>query len=281
MVATLIHSTIEAPLGGLEVADVSRHERLTAMREGRLGSVHSWELVTAVDGPGTRLTTFLSGCPLQCLYCHNPDTHEAAGGREMSVQEVMDEVLRCQPYFGSRGGLTLSGGEPLAQAKFAAELFARCRRYRVHTALDTSGCLAGAAVRTAVERVDLVLLDVKDARPDRYRELTGGTLKPGQAVFELDRVKEFLALLDELDKPFWVRQVIVPGWNDSEGDMDALGDLLRPHKTLQRVELLPFRSLGRWKYERLGRTFALADTPEAAPRHVEDLERYLKRSLNL
>lgn len=239
--------------------------------------VHSIQTFSAVDGPGLRCVVFLQGCPLRCLYCHNPDTHELLGGGEVkTADEVMDEVLRCQPYYGRKGGMTLSGGEPLLQPAFAAELFDRCRRYGIHTALDTSGCVGGPAVRRAVELTDLVLLDVKHADPARYHRLVGGT---GGAVFELDRVLEFLALLDKLDKPFWARQVIVPGWNDSEGDADALADLLRSHKTLQRVELLPFRGLGRWKYERLGRSFALAGTPEADPEHVARLEERVKQRL--
>ncbi len=250
--------------------------------------VHSIQTFSAVDGPGLRCVVFLQGCPLRCLYCHNPDTHDVHQGEEKTVDEVMEEVLRCQPYYGRRGGLTLSGGEPLLQPGFAAGLFARCRRFAVATALDTSGCLSGPAVRRAVELADLVLLDVKYTDATRYRELVGGgrglsitdcRLSIGPAVFELDRVKEFLGMLDELEKPFWVRQVIVPGWNDSEADADALADMLRPHKTLQRVELLPFRSLGRWKYERLGRTFELADTPEADPEQVARLEERVRLRL--
>jgi len=243
------------------------------------GRIHSIQTFSAVDGPGLRCVVFLQGCPLRCLYCHNPDTHDVHQGEEKTVDEVMEEVLRCQPYHGRRGGLTLSGGEPLLQPGFAAGLFARCRRFAVASALDTSGCLGGPAVRRAVELVDLVLLDVKHTDADRYRELVGGGR--ADAVFGLDRVKEFLALLDELKKPFWARQVVVPGWNDSDADADALADVLGPHKTLQRVELLPFRDLGRWKYERLGRTFALADTPEADPQRVAQLEDRVKRRLGL
>jgi len=243
------------------------------------GRIHSIQTFSAVDGPGLRCVVFLQGCPLRCLYCHNPDTHDAHQGEQKTVDEVMEEVLRCQPYYGRRGGLTLSGGEPLLQPGFAAGLFARCRRFGVATALDTSGCLGGPAVRRAVELADLVLLDVKHTDATRYRELVGQGR--ADAVFDLGRVTEFLALLDELKKPFWARQVVVPGWNDSEAHADALADVLSPHKTLQRVELLPFRDLGRWKYERLGRTFALADTPEADPQHVAQLEDRVKRKLGL
>lgn len=259
MVATLIHSTIEAPLGGLEVADVSRHERLTAMREGRLGSVHSWELVTAVDGPGTRLTTFLSGCPLQCLYCHNPDTLQMKDGKPVTSDELLTRIARYQGVFrATGGGITLSGGEVLMQPAFAARILRGAKELGIHTAIDTSGFLGASATDAMLEDVDLVLLDVKSGDPDTYRRVTGRELEPtlefGRRLAELPHGPEV-----------WVRFVLVPGLTDDEANVEAvaayaasLNDIMPG--TVTRVEVLPFHQMGRDKWHEIGMKYQLEDT---------------------
>jgi pyruvate formate lyase activating enzyme len=164
------HRRAGAGLDGLAVSDVDRHERLTAMREGRLGSVHSWELVTAVDGPGTRLTTFLSGCPLQCLYCHNPDTLAMKDGQPVTSDELLTRIARYTAVFqATGGGITLSGGEVLMQPAFAARILRGAKELGIHTAIDTSGYLGAAASDAMLDDVDLVLLDVKSGDPETYR----------------------------------------------------------------------------------------------------------------
>ena len=266
MVATLIHSTIEAPLGGLEVADVSRHERLTAMREGRLGSVHSWELVTAVDGPGTRLTTFLSGCPLQCLYCHNPDTLQMKDGKPVTSDELLTRIARYQGVFrATGGGITLSGGEVLMQPAFAARILRGAKELGIHTAIDTSGFLGASATDAMLEDVDLVLLDVKSGDP--YRRVTGRELEPtlefGRRLAELPHGPEV-----------WVRFVLVPGLTDDEANVEAvaayaasLNDIMPG--TVTRVEVLPFHQMGRDKWDALGRDYQLGDTEPPSPELTE------------
>ena len=268
MVATLIHSTIEAPLGGLEVADVSRHERLTAMREGRLGSVHSWELVTAVDGPGTRLTTFLSGCPLQCLYCHNPDTLQMKDGKPVTSDELLTRIARYQGVFrATGGGITLSGGEVLMQPAFAARILRGAKELGIHTAIDTSGFLGASATDAMLEDVDLVLLDVKSGDPDTYRRVTGRELEPtlefGRRLAELPHGPEV-----------WVRFVLVPGLTDDEANVEAvaayaasLNDIMPG--TVTRVEVLPFHQMGRDKWAALGRDYQLGDTEAPSPELTE------------
>lgn len=268
MVATLIHSTIEAPLGGLEVADVSRHERLTAMREGRLGSVHSWELVTAVDGPGTRLTTFLSGCPLQCLYCHNPDTLQMKDGKPVTSDELLTRIARYQGVFrATGGGITLSGGEVLMQPAFAARILRGAKELGIHTAIDTSGFLGASATDAMLEDVDLVLLDVKSGDPDTYRRVTGRELEPtlefGRRLAELPHGPEV-----------WVRFVLVPGLTDDEANVEAvaayaasLNDIMPG--TVTRVEVLPFHQMGRDKWAALGRDYQLGDTEPPSPELTE------------
>ncbi len=268
MVATLIHSTIEAPLGGLEVADVSRHERLTAMREGRLGSVHSWELVTAVDGPGTRLTTFLSGCPLQCLYCHNPDTLQMKDGKPVTSDELLTRIARYQGVFrATGGGITLSGGEVLMQPAFAARILRGAKELGIHTAIDTSGFLGASATDAMLEDVDLVLLDVKSGDPDTYRRVTGRELEPtlefGRRLAELPHGPEV-----------WVRFVLVPGLTDDEANVEAvaayaasLNDIMPG--TVTRVEVLPFHQMGRDKWDALGRDYQPGDTDPPSPELTE------------
>lgn len=268
MVATLIHSTIEAPLGGLEVADVSRHERLTAMREGRLGSVHSWELVTAVDGPGTRLTTFLSGCPLQCLYCHNPDTLAMKDGHPVTSDELLARIARYRGVFrATGGGITLSGGEVLMQPAFAARILRGAKDLGIHTAIDTSGFLGAAATDAMLEDVDLVLLDVKSGDPDTYRRVTGRDLEPTLAFGR--------RLAEMPDGPeVWVRFVLVPGLTDAEDNVEKVAgytaslNRIRPG-AVTRVEVLPFHQMGRDKWATLGREYQLDDTEPPSPELTE------------
>ena len=268
MVATLIHSTIEAPLGGLEVADVSRHERLTAMREGRLGSVHSWELVTAVDGPGTRLTTFLSGCPLQCLYCHNPDTLAMKDGHPVTSDELLARIARYRGVFrATGGGITLSGGEVLMQPAFAARILRGAKEFGIHTAIDTSGFLGAAATDAMLEDVDLVLLDVKSGDPDTYRWVTGRDLEPtlafGRRLAEMPHGPEV-----------WIRFVLVPGLTDDIDNVERVAEYAASLNevmpgTVTRVEVLPFHQMGRDKWAALGRDYQLGDTQPPSPALTE------------
>ena len=268
MVATLIGTAIEAPLGGLAVADVDRHERLTAMREGRLGSVHSWELVTAVDGPGTRLTTFLSGCPLQCLYCHNPDTLQMKDGHPVTSDELLRRIARYAGIFrATGGGITLSGGEVLMQPAFAARILRGAKELGIHTALDTSGFLGAAATDDMLADVDLVLLDVKSGDPDTYRRVTGRELEPtldfGRRLAEMAHGPEV-----------WIRFVLVPGLTDDARNVErvaayaaSLNEIMPG--TVTRVEVLPFHQMGRDKWAALGRDYALADTEPPTPELTE------------
>lgn len=268
MVATLIHSTIEAPLGGLEVADVSRHERLTAMREGRLGSVHSWELVTAVDGPGTRLTTFLSGCPLQCLYCHNPDTLAMKDGHPVTSDELLARIARYRGVFrATGGGITLSGGEVLMQPAFAARILRGAKDLGIHTAIDTSGFLGAAATDAMLEDVDLVLLDVKSGDPDTYRRVTGRDLEPtlafGRRLAEMPHGPEV-----------WIRFVLVPGLTDDIDNVERVAEYAASLNevmpgTVTRVEVLPFHQMGRDKWAALGRDYQLGHTQPPTPALTE------------
>lgn len=260
MAATLIRTdSITAPLAGLDVSELERHDRLVAMREGRLGSVHSWELVTAVDGPGTRLTTFLSGCPLACLYCHNPDTLAMKDGKPVTSDELLRRIARYRGVFqATGGGITLSGGEVLMQPTFAARILRGAKDLGIHTAIDTSGFLGAAATDEMLDDIDLVLLDVKSGDPDTYQRVTGRELEP-TLVFGR-------RLAQRPDGPeVWIRFVLVPDLTDDPENVEKVAayaaslNELRPG-AVTRVEVLPFHQMGRDKWAALGREYLLADT---------------------
>ncbi len=258
-----------AGVDGLTVEELDRHKRLAAMRDGRLGSLHSWELVTAVDGPGTRLTVFLSGCPLRCLYCHNPDTFAMKDGQPVTARDLLGRVRRYLGVFrATGGGLTLSGGEVLMQPAFAARILRGAKELGVHTALDTSGYLGAHATDAMLTDTDLVLLDVKSGDPDTYRRVTGRELEPTLAFGR--------RLAATTDGPeVWIRFVLVPGLTDSVGNVEQVAayaaelNEVRPG-TVTRVEVLPFHQMGADKWEALGLRYALAGI--AAP-DAELLER--------
>jgi pyruvate formate lyase activating enzyme len=257
-----------AGLDGLEIADVERAERLAAMREGLLGSVHSWELVTAVDGPGTRLTVFLSGCPLRCLYCHNPDTLAMKDGKPVTADEILARVARYRAVFrATGGGLTLSGGEVLMQPAFAARILRGAKELGIHTTLDTSGYLGSHATDAMLDDTDLVLLDVKSGDPETYRRVTGRELEPTLAFGE--------RLAQRVEGPeIWLRYVLVPGLTDEVDNVAAVAryaaslEAIRPG-VVARVEVLPFHQMGRSKLEAIGRTYELDATPAPTPQLVE------------
>ncbi len=248
----------------LETPTIGRHPdpirtaRLEAIRDGQLGSVHSWELVTAVDGPGTRLTIFLSGCTLRCQYCHNPDTWKLPDGIPTTLREVTDRIDRYAKVLTSaHGGVTLSGGEPLVQPAFAAAIFRHCRRAGLHTALDTSGFLGDRATDAMLDDVDLVLLDVKSGLPETYLRVTGRELAPTLA---------FGRRLAERGAEIWVRFVLVPGLTDAVDNVDAVADYVASLQGLgaggavTRVEVLPFHQMGQSKWAAIGVVYPLADT---------------------
>lgn len=230
-----------------------------------IGSVHSWDISTGVDGPGTRFVVFTSGCPLRCLYCQNPDTWRMRDGHRATVDELLAEVAKYRRFIEvAGGGFTVSGGEPLLQPAFTAELLHRVKALGLHTALDTSGYLGARAGDALLADTDLVLLDVKSWDPARYRRLTTVDLSPTLA---------FARRLSELDKPVWIRYVLVPGLTDAPEDVDGLASFVSTMPNVERLEVLPFHKLGAAKYTRLGIPFPLEHTPTPEPdlvRRVRD-----------
>ena len=225
------------------------------------GKIHSFESFGAADGPGVRFVAFLHGCAFRCAYCHNPDTWaNAAPAMEMSPEEVLSRALRYRDYWGGKGGITLSGGEPMLQAEFAAELFGLARAEGVSTCLDTA---AGPFRRgdRRIERLlslaDTVLLDIKAFDPSLHRIVTGADNRP---------VLDCARYLSEKGVPVWIRRVLVPDLTDGEDDLRRTGEFIRSLGNVERVEVLPYHDLGAAKWRALGMDYPLEGVaaPDAA-----------------
>jgi len=223
------------------------------------GCIHSWDLSTGVDGPGTRLVLFLSGCPLRCRYCQNPDTW-ARKGDEESVSEVAEVIRHYRPFISlSGGGLTLSGGEPLLQHDFCAAILHEAKRAGLHTALDTSGFLGRRASDALLDDTDLVLLDIKAGSEAAHRRLTLRPLAP---------TLRFAERLARRGDAVWLRFVLVPGWNDEPSEVEAVAAFAAGLGNIERVDVLPFHTLGEAKFAELGMEFPLAGNPTPTPEQV-------------
>lgn len=233
------------------------------------GRIHSYESFGTVDGPGIRFVVFMQGCPMRCRYCHNPDTWNADGGREVTAEEVVREALKYKSYFADRGGVTVSGGEPLLQLDFLLELFSALKKKGVHTCLDTSGiCFAEGDAR--YERLaaltDLVLLDVKHIDDTAHRFLTGRSNAP---------VLSFARFLNEKGVRMWVRHVLVPGLTDDDGALGRLRAFLDTLHNVDRVEVLPYHTMGVQKWRKLGVAYPLEGVSPPAKERVENAKNIL------
>jgi len=245
------------------------------------GRIHSLETLGANDGPGLRTVIFLQGCPLRCRYCHNPDSWPCSGGQQATVSELVSKVLRLKPYFGDHGGVTLSGGEPLQQLEFTAAVLAAMKDADIDTALDTSGWLPDAdladnAARNLLTEIfgntDLVLLDIKNPDPGRFQWLTG------RPIFHLH---SFLDYCEMLARQVWIRQVIVPGWNDQVKDLQALTDFLErwPQLPVSRIQLLPYHTWGADKWHKLGYLYPFEGTQPMDNNDLSSLQRFIDQRL--
>jgi len=230
------------------------------------GRVHSFETMGALDGPGIRFIVFMQGCTMACLYCHNPDTWNPDSGCLMDSEQVVKKALRYKSYFANGGGVTLSGGEPLLQPQFCGEILKRLREEGVHTAIDTSGACFNNAVKEALDYGDLIILDLKHTAPEKFKELTGR---------EIDNTLSVLNYVTEKNIPLWVRQVIIPGINDTREDVLALKELLKPVKNLEKIELLPYHTLGIDKWHHLGMEYKLLETLPPSKEKMEYLKGFL------
>lgn len=223
------------------------------------GLIHSFESFGTKDGPGIRFVIFMQGCPLRCLYCHNPDTWKMTDYKyEKTPEEVFADIEKVKEFV--RGGVTVSGGEPLLQSEFVLELFKLCKAKGIHTAVDTSGYLFSDSIKEVLEYTDLVLLDIKHIVADKYKALTKKEIYP---------TLKFMDYLSSIKKAVWVRYVLVPGYSDNEQDLHEWAKYVSGFDNVERVDILPFHQMGKHKWDELGEQYELTDTPSPSKETVE------------
>ena len=236
----------------------------TADFEGRdetFGWVHSYETGSTVDGPGIRITLFMSGCLLRCQYCHNPDTWHLKDGTRVELAQAIRRLGEFAPMLRAMGGgLTISGGEPLVQIGFTGGMLAAAKRMGLHTAIETSGFLGARADDAYLASLDLVILDIKSGDPETYLKLTGKELEP---------TLRFAERLNAIGKPVWARFVLAPGLTDAPDNIETVARFVAPMKNVEWVEVLPFHQMGAFKWKALGIDYKLADTPTPTPEQVQ------------
>lgn len=223
------------------------------------GRIHSLESFGTVDGPGTRYVVFVQGCPMRCLYCHNPDTWSMTAGELMDPEYIFEQYLHNEPFYQNGGGITVTGGEPLMQVDFLIDLFTLCKEHGVHTCIDTSGIAYKASntewikkLDKLLELTDLIMLDIKHIEPEVHQKLCS---QPN------DGILEFAEYVSDNGVDLWIRHVIVPGLTDKDEDLYKLGYYIGGLKTLKALDALPYHTMGKPKYDKLGMEYPLKDTP--------------------
>ena len=234
------------------------------------GRIHSIETFGTVDGPGIRCILFFQGCPLRCKYCHNRDTWDAKCGTEYTADELIEKAAKYTSYMkSSGGGITASGGEATLQPEFLAELFAKAKERDIHTCLDTSGFVDIEKIEKVLDNTDLVLLDLKHMDEEKSKELTG---------VGIQKALKLAKHLEERNIPVWIRHVLVPGITDSEDNLSKIGEFAASLNNVERLELLPYHSIGVHKWESMGLDYELKDVRDADQDDVrkasEIIERY-------
>lgn len=237
-----------------------------------MANLHSIETMGLLDGPGIRTVFFLSGCPLRCLFCHNPDTQNPSCGHPISTEQIVKRAIRMKPYFKNSGGVTLSGGEPMANGKFLLETILALKKEGIHVAVDTSGIGDRRYYEDIVNEADLILLDIKHYDPIKFEEITGA---------KQDLLLEFITCIKNSDVRIWIRHVMMPGYTDSKEDMQKLVDFVRPiKKNIDKLEILPYHTLGVEKYEELGIDYKLKGMSPMDKKIAKNLENYANSVLN-
>ena len=232
-----------------------------------IGHIHSTESFGAADGPGVRFIVFMQGCHMRCRYCHNPDTWKMDGGDEVTADEILKRALRFKPYWGKDGGITISGGEPLLHIDFVIELFKKAKELGINTCIDTAGNPFTkeepffSKFEELMKYTDLLLLDLKEINPARHKDLTG---------FDNSNIIEMAKYLSEINKPVWIRHVLVPEHSDFDEDLDALGDFIDTLSNVDRVEILPYHTLGKFKWENLGIPYTLESISPPSAERIEN-----------
>lgn len=242
--------------------DMPESDVRTALATGDIGFLHSFTTGSTVDGPGVRVVAWTTGCQFRCLYCHNPDTWNLSNGIPVTLAQATDELRKYRSGLKiMSGGFTLSGGEPLMQDRFAVKLFAAAQALGIHTALDTNGSLGDRLTDAELEKIDLVLLDIKTWNEERHRQLTG---------MEVGPVLDFARRLAARRKPVWLRYVLVPGWTDEASAIDQLAEFTASLGNVDRVDVLPFHQMGRFKWQDLKLNYTLDNV---VPPSLETVER--------
>ena len=231
-----------------------------------MGQVHSIQSLGTLDGPGVRFVVFMQGCNLRCHCCHNPDTWEMGGGREYTPEEIVKKAVRYREYFGSMGGITLSGGEPLLQAEFAREVFKLCHKEGITTCLDTSGSVMNENVKKLLKETDYVLLDVKYTTEEQYEKYVGCSM---------EKPLGFLKALNHMNIPTTLRQVIIPSVNDTEENVLKIKGIAEKFPCVCKTELLPFRKICQTKYDNMQITFPFGHLPEPGREKMDSLKKLL------
>lgn len=233
------------------------------------GNINSIETMGLVDGPGVRVVVFFQGCSLRCLFCHNPETWSIEKKNFFTVDELFEKIIRYRSYFGKKGGVTFSGGEPLLQPNFLKEILKKCKENGIHTAIDTAGYGLGNYTDYAdiLKYTDLVIFDIKALDPKEYKKMTGKNI---------DESLKFLDLCQEKGKELWIRQVIVPTINDDLKYVKSLKEFVKSLKNVSRVELLPYRTLGNSKYDALNIKYRLKGIPDMDDEKLKTLQNILE-----
>ncbi len=231
-----------------------------------IGQVHSIQSLGTVDGPGLRFVVFLQGCNLRCKCCHNPDTWERISEKTFTPEEIVSKAMNYREYFGEKGGITLSGGEPILQADFCYEVFRLCHENDINTCLDTSGSILNESVKRLLTETDRVLLDIKYTDDDLYMENVGCSM---------ERPMEFLRYLNERKIPTTLRQVIIPTLNDNEKNIERLNEIIRENSCVDTVELLPFKKICQTKYDSMNLEFPFAHIPTPTKETITGLSNLL------
>lgn len=225
------------------------------------GYIHSIETLGTLDGPGIRYVIFMQGCPLRCAFCHNPDTWRMANGQTKTVEWLLADIKNYISYFqSSGGGVTVSGGEPLLQAAFLSVLFQGLKKLNIHRVVDTSGFAEVEKIKNLMALTDLVMLSIKHPDPERHREICGHSQ---------ERPLSFARYLSKIEMPVWIRYVLIPDVSNSPEDLTMLADMIRKMANVQKLELLPFNTMGKSKWKELGIKSDLLDSSSPSPQEVE------------
>ena len=236
------------------------------------GYIHSTESFGSVDGPGVRFVIFVSGCPMRCQFCHNPDTWNMQAGEQKSADELLKQALRYRSYWKNGGGITVSGGEPLMQIDFLTELFRKAKEEEIHTTIDTSGAVFTreepffSKFNELMKYTDLLLLDIKHIDEEQHKILTGRT---NTNILDLARY------LSDIRKPAWIRHVLVPERSDYDEYLEKLNAFIQTLGNVEKVEVLPYHTLGEYKWKKLGYDYPLAGIEPPTKERIENANRLL------